>query len=70
MRNLSIDSQALSGAAYDNEKKELHVTFKRGETRYIFHDVPEAVVQEMESAKSAGSFFMANIYKQFRFTKR
>ena len=51
-----IQSSMLSSAAYDDENKEMTVTFTGGKT-YTYEDVPKSIYDELVNAKSAGKYF-------------
>jgi hypothetical protein len=46
----------LNGFSYDDETKELSVTFKNGK-EYTYVDVDKSIYDGMSSAASAGKFF-------------
>ena len=52
----SLISEALSGGSYDEETQELDLTFSNGRT-YSLHNVPKTVVEELQEAPSAGTYF-------------
>ena len=53
---------------YDAAEQRLDILFTSGR-RYSFHDVPEALYQQMARALSKGEFFNAHIRDQFSFTR-
>jgi KTSC domain len=56
----SLNSTALSSAAYDDESMELEITFASGRT-YTFHEVPKNVYDSLVSASSPGSYYNSEI---------
>jgi lysyl-tRNA synthetase class 2 len=61
---LKSSSVAVKAFDYDAAKKILRVEFDRGGT-YLYHDVPEAVYNEMKVAPSVGQYFNANIRDRY-----
>lgn len=61
-------SSLLSSYGYDEEKKELQITFNKGGT-YTYLDVPKSVYDDMTEAKSIGQYFLANIKDRYSFEK-
>ena len=52
----SATSSMLNGSSYDDETKELTVTFKNGKD-YVYVDVDKSTFDLLESAPSAGKAF-------------
>lgn len=61
-------SSNVSDIRYSTEDKLLEITFNNGST-YRYIDVPESVVEELESTDSKGRFIAANIKNKYRFRK-
>lgn len=51
-----IQSSMLSSCSYDDETKELIVTFTGGK-QYQYQDVDKAIYDDLVSAPSAGRYF-------------
>ena len=51
-----MQSSMLSAAEYDEEKKELTVTFSNGKD-YIYEDVDTSIYDSLITAESAGRYF-------------
>ena len=58
--SIPLSSSALSSATYDPDTRVLDVTFVNGRT-YTHPDVPQAVVDGLASAASAGAYYNAVI---------
>lgn len=61
-------SSLISEHGYDATTHTLAVRFKRGGKLYHYEDVPADIYRAMEKAPSLGSFFLANIKDQYKFT--
>lgn len=57
----AIQSSTLAGYNYDKEKQLLTMKFKKNDTEYTYHPVPEQVVKDMLAAESQGVYFSAMI---------
>lgn len=57
-------SSALSSATYDEERKELTVTFKSGRA-YTYRNVPSETYEQLTTADSPGSFWRSEIKDQY-----
>jgi hypothetical protein len=55
-----IKSRAITFAEYDENSRELSITFKQGNT-YTYYGVPPSIYAGFISADSAGSYFNARI---------
>jgi lysyl-tRNA synthetase class 2 len=53
---------------YDAAGQRLDILFTSGR-RYSYHEVPEALFQEMARALSKGEFFNTHVRDHFRFTR-
>lgn len=53
---LFMQSSMLSGCSYDDETKELTVTFSNSKN-YVYEDVDKAIYDSLVSAESAGKYF-------------
>lgn len=53
---LFMQSSMLSGCSYDDEKKELTVTFSNSKN-YVYEDVDKSIYDALISAESAGKYF-------------
>lgn len=62
------DSTNLDLYTFDDETKELVITFQTGR-RYAYSGVPVAVVTALLEAESAGKFFAANIRNTYSYTR-
>jgi len=52
----AFTSAMLQSASYDDETKELTVTFTNGKP-YVYEDVPIETYRELITAESAGRYF-------------
>ena len=59
-----VDSSMITSIGYDALSCTLEVEFKNG-TVWQYHDFPEYMWYEFESAESKGKYFNANIKKQY-----
>lgn len=64
MEEKQFDSSYLDKGMYNRETNELILIFKHGKPCKFF-DVPQTVWNELKGSESAGSFFHANIKKQY-----
>ena len=64
----SVVSSQLSFIGYDEDKAELFVTFKKGQT-YKYSDVPKAIFTRLKNADSVGSFYATNIKGKYESEK-
>lgn len=63
-----FESSTLRHVEYDNESKELTVTFLSG-SKYVYLNVGSAVFLELAAAQSKGKYFAANIKNEFEWRK-
>ena len=61
-------SSTIDHSEYDPIKRTLVVKFISGGS-YQYHDVPMAVANGLQTAKSAGKYFHANIKNSFKTVK-
>lgn len=64
LNDIPVSSSLLSRVAYDEETRDLLVTFKKGAT-YRYRNVSQDDVDALASAASPGSYFIANIRDQY-----
>jgi hypothetical protein len=62
------DSTAVSGFAYDPERRELYIRYRDGDP-YTYLAVPRAAFREMNKAASIGKFVNEVIKPNYRFRK-
>lgn len=60
-------SSAIRSFSYDEETRELTITFTSGKT-YRYSDVPEWVHDELSTAPSHGEYFNHRIKDRYPFT--
>ena len=60
----NFESSTLRHVEFDNESKELTVTFLSG-ARYVYLGVDAKVFLELSAAPSKGKYFAANIKNKF-----
>lgn len=63
-----MPSAVIRSYRYDPESHELTITFQSGR-RYLYRDVPEALIAEMKRAFSKGEFFNEHIREHFAFER-
>ena len=63
-----MPSTVVRNYDYDPAARELEVLFTTGR-RYIYRDVPQAVVDEFANAFSKGRYFNAHIRDPYDFTE-
>jgi hypothetical protein len=56
VKQVRLDSSAITAVTYDEKKQTLTVEFREGET-YCYAQVPEFVYRELLKAESAGAFW-------------
>jgi len=61
-----MPSTAIRDSAYDPETRELRITFVTGR-RYLYADVPPAVVAAFDTAESKGRFFNRRIRDRYAY---
>lgn len=59
-----VDSSMITSIGYDAMSCTLEVEFKNGVV-WQYHDFPEYMWNEFQSAESKGKYFHANIREQF-----
>jgi hypothetical protein len=64
MQKIPVQSRIVNAVYFSQDDGKLRIRFKNGEER-LFDGVPEAVVQEMVTAESPGSYYIENIRKNF-----
>lgn len=64
----AVQSSMIQRVGHDADTRQLHVTFKNGDT-YIYHDVPGDAHEALASAASVGQHFLANIRDQYRHSR-
>ena len=64
MNRQYVDSSMITSIGYDALSCTLEVEFKNG-TVWQYHEFPEYMWYEFESAESKGKYFNANIKKQY-----
>lgn len=64
MNRQYVDSSMITSIGYDVLTCTLEVEFKDG-TVWQYHEFPEYMWYEFESAESKGKYFNANIRKQY-----
>lgn len=63
-----VNSSQISYIGYDEETKELFITFKNGST-YKYEDVPEDIYKILLSSPTKGKYFADNIKDKYKTTK-
>ena len=66
MQEFKVQSKAINSLGFDSST--LQVTFQSGGV-YRYFKVPQAIVEQMLSSDSIGTFFSDNISGQFRSRK-
>ncbi len=64
MTDIVLNSSALLGCSYDPQRELLLVRFRTGE-RYLYHNVPAVVIQDLLRAPSQGQYFNSAIRARF-----
>lgn len=64
-----VDSSNVETIGYDDDVQELHIQFVSG-GRYIYHNVPRQIFDELMNAPSKGSFLNRQIKNVYQFTKQ
>lgn len=67
-KTTSVDSSIISEIGYDNELRNLFITFKRNIT-YVYFNVPENTYMRLLNSDSVGSYFSSFIKGQFEYKK-
>jgi hypothetical protein len=63
-----MPSTVIRRFSYDPQARALDVLFTTGR-RYVYHDVPQAVVDEFRAAFSKGRYFNAHIRDAYDYTE-
>jgi hypothetical protein len=66
MKEIPLNSSALSACAYDPQRQFLWIHFRTGE-RYVYQTIPAAVVQALLQAPSQGKYYNSAIRQKFPF---
>lgn len=64
VESTDFNSSMLAGGAFDDDKREMSLTFQDG-SQYVYRNVPPELWAAMKAAPSPGSFYNANIKGQF-----
>jgi hypothetical protein len=64
-----MPSSVIRRFDYRPDRAELDILFTTGR-RYVYHDVPPAVVSALAVAGSKGRYFNARIRDRFRYTEK
>ncbi len=64
-----MPSSVIRSFDYRPDSAELDILFTTGR-RYVYHDVPSAVVSALAAAGSKGHYFNARIRGRFRYTEK
>jgi hypothetical protein len=64
-----MPSSVIRSFDYRPDRSELEILFTTGR-RYVYHDVPPAVVSALTAAGSKGRYFNARIRDRFRYTEK
>ncbi len=67
MRAVNLTSTLIHRALYDEAARTLTLCF-RETGKYIYHDVPRILFEQLKAAPSAGSFFNRCIKGRYRCT--
>lgn len=60
-----VDSSMLQRMGYSDGN--LYVTFREGDAKYVYYDVPEHIYEGLDRAESKGEFMRNNIIGRFRY---
>ena len=69
MNWLLLDSRMLAAAAYDEQKQNLHLRFRKTGDVYRYFEFRAADYQAFLDAESRGRFFLAHIRGHFPFER-
>ncbi|RLA02459.1 MAG: KTSC domain-containing protein [Gammaproteobacteria bacterium] len=64
-----IGSSQIEQYRFDESNLILEVEFKRGNARYIYHQVPLVIFEGMQAADSKGSFLNSNVKGTYEYTR-
>ena len=62
MDMIYVDSKTVDQIGYDEDAREVHVIFKRGERHYIYSEVTPEVWEQFRHSQSKGNF----IHEEFK----
>ena len=62
-----VNSSSVTRIGYDEATEDLKIQFRSG-SEYVYADVPEAVYENLLTAKSVGSFVNDKIKSKYLFT--
>lgn len=68
MKTVEVNSSTIKSLAYNEEVKELLVTFKNN-TTYSYEDVPFTEFEAMIEAESVGKYFSSKIKGNYVYKK-
>jgi hypothetical protein len=63
-----VDSSNIEQIGYDEDERELWVTFKSGDT-YVYLDVPAATYDDVMSADSKGSYLNREVKPNYDYRR-
>ena len=62
------NSSNIKSASYDTDTKDMTIIFK-GDSKYVYRDIPVDVYKKFTEAESAGKFFYSNIRNHYKYNK-
>lgn len=68
MKLMTKSSSSILELNYDAEKQELIVDFCNG-SRYLYSEVPQRIIQDLQEAPSLGAFFNSQVKNFYEYRK-
>ena len=62
------NSSNIKSVSYDSDTKDMTIVFK-GDSKYVYRDIPSDVYKKFTESKSAGKFFYSNIKNHYKYSK-
>lgn len=62
------NSSNIKSASYDVDTKDMTIIFK-GDSKYVYRDIPVDLYKKFTEAESAGKFFYSNIRNHYKYSK-
>lgn len=62
------NSSNIKSASYDVDTKDMTIIFK-GDSKYVYRDIPVDLYKKFTESESAGKFFYSNIRNHYKYSK-
>ena len=62
------NSSNIKSVSYDSDTKDMTTVFK-GDSKYVYRDIPSDTYKKFTESNSAGKFFYSNIKNHYKYSK-